>query len=337
MISSAIRSRPIPVSLNRPSAPVAVAIVIERSPAACPGEAEDGVERQSFQPLPEVAGGAVAGLGDPAGDVAFLVVPDPGGLGRWRRRRAGLRGRRSALRSAALPRRASPPARRAGRRARPARHQPTPYPGADATSQGYMATNPSPRRRLRAWAGGSRTGRRSRWSPWATGRRPLSMYAARHRGTGDRPAVGGDDPPLDFDRLERLRGGRFLSDSRRGYGLRFHRRPGVVGSRSAGGENAGGGEGEGRQSGRGGELDLGHQHLPQKDWVRSDAPAEAGPPVAASTVARINAGDTAAVASFTARAAPSAGAARPRRISRPLSRCRALASRQRSVGTVQRS
>ncbi len=75
----------------------------------------------------------------------------------------------------------------------------------------------------------------------------------------------------------------------------------------------------------------------KRTWVRNDAPDEAGPPVAASTVARINAGDTAAEASFTARAAPSAGAARPRRISRPLSRCRALESRQRSVGTVQRS
>ena len=79
-IRSAIRSRPIPVSLNRPSAPVVAAIEMSRSRGATPRLAGTRIERQAFQALPEVAGSAVAGLGDPAGDVAVLVVPDPGGL-----------------------------------------------------------------------------------------------------------------------------------------------------------------------------------------------------------------------------------------------------------------
>ena len=79
-IKSAIRSRPIPVSLNRPSAPVVVAIETSRSRWSAPRLAGQRIERQALQPLPEVAGGAVAGLGDPAGQVTLFVEPDPGGL-----------------------------------------------------------------------------------------------------------------------------------------------------------------------------------------------------------------------------------------------------------------
>ena len=137
-ISSAIRSRPIPVSLNRPSAPVVVAIETSRSRGARPSCGQGLGRATAFQALPEVAGGAVAGLGDPAGEVAFLVVPDPGGLD------AGA-GDGPALevddppfdRRPFLDERDHLLGGPVG--TKPASHQPTPYPGAEATSQGYMA------------------------------------------------------------------------------------------------------------------------------------------------------------------------------------------------------
>ena len=80
-IRSAIRSRPIPVSLNRPSAPVVAAIVTSRLAGCSPRLRPEPswVEREVVQALPEIAGRAIASLGDPAGDVAVLVIPDPGG------------------------------------------------------------------------------------------------------------------------------------------------------------------------------------------------------------------------------------------------------------------
>ena len=69
------------------------------------------------------------------------------------------------------------------------------------------------------------------------------------------------------------------------------------------------------------------------------AVTEAVPPVAATTVERARAAGTAALASDrnATRRAPRAPAVMPRLVSRPWSCCRALASRQRKVGTVQRS
>ena len=78
-ISSAIRSRPIPVSLNRPSAPVVVGDRDQSFPWSGPLPCRTRLERQVLQALPQIAGGPVAGLGDPSGEVALLVVPDPRG------------------------------------------------------------------------------------------------------------------------------------------------------------------------------------------------------------------------------------------------------------------
>ena len=73
-------------------------------------------------------------------------------------------------------------------------------------------------------------------------------------------------------------------------------------------------------------------------WVNTTTPDDAEPPVAAATVDRINTGGTAAEASLAGQDGSHRPAPRnPRRVSRSLSRCRACASRQRSVGTVQRS
>ena len=84
------------------------------------------------------------------------------------------------------------------------------------------------------------------------------------------------------------------------------------GRAAAGGDDTRGGQREGRQRGRRGELDLGHQHLPQK-WPGSKAatPAEAEPPVAASTVDRRATAEPPPSLPWPPAAAPTAGAAKP--------------------------
>jgi hypothetical protein len=74
-----------------------------------------------------------------------------------------------------------------------------------------------------------------------------------------------------------------------------------------------------------------------KVWARSAAPPEADPVVAASTVDRINAAGTLAEAPLGTRLTPTARDVTPRRVRRAFNLCRALASRHRTVGTVQRS
>ncbi len=167
-ISSAIRSRPIPVSLNRPSAPVVVAIVTSHwLPGTGRDLGADALERQGMQALPEVAGGAVLGLGDPAGDVPLFVVPDPSGLD------AGADdGPALEVDDPPFDRRPFRDERHhllggpVGRQGPLAPAHPIPGGGRDEPGVEDQVTFDRGGR-FRVWASGSRTGRPDRWSPWA--------------------------------------------------------------------------------------------------------------------------------------------------------------------------